>query len=140
MRLTQIARRLLQLPVFTGVAVLTLALGIGANAALFSVVDGVLFKPLPYPRGDRLVVLDHSAAGLDLKRAGIAPFLYFTYRDDTHVFQDVGMWTDDSQSVTGLAEPQQVLCLDVTDGLLPLLGAAVRLAGCSREQTIPEVR
>src|SRR5262245_1138548 len=123
MRLTQIARRLLQLPVFTGVAVLTLALGIGANAAIFSVVDGVLLKPLPYPHADRLVVLDHSAAGLDLKRAGIAPFLYFTYREQGRLFEDVGMWQDDSLSVTGVGEPEQVAAIDVTDGLLPLLGA-----------------
>jgi len=124
MRLTQIARRLLQLPLFTSVAVLTLALGIGANAAIFTVVDGVLLKPLPYPHSNRLVVLDHSAAGLDLKRAGIAPFLYFTYREDGgRIFQDVGMWQDDSLSVTGLAEPEQVVAMDVTDGLLPLLGA-----------------
>ena len=124
MRLIQIARRLLQLPLFTSVAVLTLALGIGANAAIFTVVDGVLLKPLPYPQSDRLVVLDHSAAGLDLKRAGIAPFLYFTYREDGgRIFQDVGMWQDDSLSVTGLAEPEQVVAMDVSDGLLPLLGA-----------------
>jgi putative ABC transport system permease protein len=123
MRLSQIARRLLQLPVFTTVAVLTLALGIGANAAIFSVVNGVLLKPLPYPQADRLVVLDHSAAGLDLKRAGIAPFLYFTYREDGRVFRDVGMWSEDSLSVTGLAEPEQVRATDVTDGVLPLLGA-----------------
>ncbi|HEX7139092.1 MAG TPA: ADOP family duplicated permease, partial [Vicinamibacterales bacterium] len=121
--MTQIARRLLQLPVFTSVAVLTLALGIGANAAIFSVVDGVLLKPLPYPDADRLVVLDHSAAGLDLKRAGIAPFLYFTYREDARHLDDVGMWQDDSLSVTGVAEPEQVTAMDVTDGLLPLLGA-----------------
>jgi predicted permease len=123
MRLAQIARRLLQLPVFTTVAILTLALGIGANAAVFSVVDGVLLKPLPYPHADRLVVVDHSAAGLDLKRAGIAPFLYFTYREDARAFDDVGMWQDDSLSVTGLAEPEQVIAMDVTDGMLPLLGA-----------------
>jgi predicted permease len=123
MRLTQIARRLLQLPLFTGVAIFTLALGIGANAAIFSVVDGVLLKPLPYPHADRLVVLDHSAAGLDLKRAGIAPFLYFTYREDARLFEDVGMWQDDSLSVTGVGEPEQVTAMDVTDGLLPLLGA-----------------
>jgi len=127
MRLAQIARRLLQLPVFTSVAVLTLALGIGANAAIFSVVDGVLLKPLPYPRADRLIVLDHSAAGLDLKRAGIAPFLYFTYREDGRHFDDVGMWQDDSLSVTGVAEPEQVTAMDVTDGLLPLLGATPAL-------------
>ena len=93
MRLSHIVRRLLQLPVFTTVAVMTLAIGIGANSAIFSVIDGVLLKPLPYPNPDELVVLDHSAPGVSLKSAGAAPFLYFTYREDGRVFQDVAMWT-----------------------------------------------
>jgi len=67
MRLHHIVRRLLQLPVFTAVAVITLAIGIGANSAIFSVIEGVLLKPLPYPNPDDLVVLDHSAAGIGLK-------------------------------------------------------------------------
>jgi predicted permease len=122
MRLKQIVRRLLKLPGFTAVAVFTLAIGIGANAAVFSVIEGVLLKPLPYPEPDRLIVLDHSAAGVGLKSVGAAPFLYFTYREDGRVFQDVGMWTGDSTSVTGLAEPEEVRCVLVTDGVLPLLG------------------
>jgi predicted permease len=121
MRVNQILRRLLQLPVFTGVAVLTLAIGIGANSAIFSVVEGVLLKPLPYPHPDELVVLDHSAPGVSLKSAGAAPFLYYTYREDGRFFQDVAMWTSDTESVTGLAEPEEVRSLIVTDGLLPIL-------------------
>ncbi len=127
MRLSQIFRRLLQLPVFTTVAVLTLAIGIGANAAIFSVIEGVLLKPLPYPHPDELVVLDHAATGLGLKSTGAAPFLYFTYREDGRVFQDVALWTGDTVSVTGLAEPEEVRCIVVTDGLLPMLGAAPAL-------------
>ena len=127
MRLNQIFRRLLQLPVFTTVAVLTLAIGIGANAAIFSVVEGVLLKPLPYPHADELVVLDHTAAGLGLKSTGAAPFLYFTYREDGRVFQDVAMWTRDTESVTGLAEPEEVRSIVVTDGLLPMLGVTPAL-------------
>ena len=103
MRLSHILRRLLQLPVFTTVALLTLAIGIGANAAMFSVVDGVLLKPLPYPHTEELVVLDHSAAGINLQSAGAAPFLYYTYREDGRVFQDVALWTGDTDSVTGVA-------------------------------------
>src|SRR5512140_956681 len=103
MRLSHVLRRLLQLPLFTAVAVLTLAIGIGANAAIFSVLEGVLLKPLPYPEPDQLVVLDHSAAGINLPHTGSAPFLYFTYREDGRVFQDVAMWTGDTVSVTGLA-------------------------------------
>src|SRR5579862_3734725 len=120
MRLHQIFRRLLQLPVFTTVAVLTLAIGIGANAAIFSVIQGVLLKPLPYPRPEQIVVLDHTAAGLALKHTGSSPFLYFTYREDARVFEDVAMWTSDTVSVTGLAEPEEVRAIDVTDGLLPI--------------------
>jgi putative ABC transport system permease protein len=123
MRLTHILRRLLQLPVFTTVAVLTLAIGIGANAAIFSVVDGVLLKPLPYPQADELVVLDHSAPGINLKSTGAAPFLYYTYREDGRLFEDVAMWTSDTESVTGVAEPEEVRSIIVTDGLLPMLGA-----------------
>ena len=122
MRPSQIFRRLLQIPAFTIGAVLTIAIGIGANAAVFSVIDGVLLKPLPYPDPDALVVLDHSASGVSLKRTGAAPFLYFTYREEGRVFQDVGMWTGDTVSVTGVGEPEEVRCVDVTDGVLPMLG------------------
>src|SRR5437763_1665094 len=124
MRLNQILRRLLQLPLFTSVAVLTLAIGIGANATIFSVIEGVLLKPLPYPYPDELVILDHSAAGIGLKSAGAAPFLYFTYREDGRVFQDVAMWQGDTDSITGIAEPEEVHSIDVTQSVLPRLGAS----------------
>src|SRR4249919_2332410 len=123
MRLHHIVRRLLQLPVFTAVAVITLAIGIGANSAIFSVIEGVLLKPLPYPNPDELVVLDHNAAGLGLNHAGAAPFLYFTYREDGRVFGDIAMWQPDTESVTGLAEPEEVQSIVVTERLLPMLGA-----------------
>ena len=89
------------MPVFTGITVLTLALGIGANTAIFSVIEGVLLKPLPYPRSDELVALDHAAPGVNLPQAGAAPFQYFTYREEGRVFQDVGLWNTGTVSVTG---------------------------------------
>src|SRR5262249_46261001 len=127
MRLNQILRRLLQLPGFTTVAVLTLAIGIGANAAIFSVVEGVLLKPLPYPRANELVVIDHSALGINMKSIGSAAFLYYPYREDGRVFQDVAMWNADTESITGVAEPEEVRSLRATDGLLPMLGATPAL-------------
>jgi predicted permease len=105
------------------ITVVTLALGIGANAAIFSVLQGVLLKPLPYPQAERLIAVDHAAPGVNLKSTGMAPFLYFTYREGSRTLDDIGMWQGDSLSVTGLAEPEQVPGVDVTDGVLPLLGA-----------------
>ena len=122
MRLRQVLRRLLQLPMFTTLAVVTLAIGIGANTAIFSVIEGILLKPLPYPRPDELVAVDHAAPGVNLPKAGAAPFLYFTYREDGRMFQDIAIWRSGTVSVTGLAEPEEVRSLDVTQGLLPLLG------------------
>jgi predicted permease len=123
MRLKQVLRSLVRMPMFTSVAVLTLALGIGANTAIFSVIEGVLLKPLPYPQPDQLLVLDHSAPGINLPRLGSAPFLYFTYREEGRVFQDVGLWTMSTVSVTGLAQPEEVPTLIATDAVLPMLGA-----------------
>ena len=77
---------------FTGVAILTLAIGIGANTAIFSVIEGVLLKPLPYPQPEELIAVDHAAPGVNLDRAGGAPFLYFTYREDARMLHDIGMW------------------------------------------------
>src|SRR5262249_10494187 len=122
MRLHPYLRRLAKLPGFSAVAVLTLAIGIGANTAIFSVVEGVLLKPLPYPQSQLLLTLDHTAPGVSLPHVGAAPFLYFTYREDGRAFQDVGLWTSGSVSVTGLAQPEEVRQLTVTDGVLPILG------------------
>ena len=69
------------------------------------------------------MALDHAAPGLDIPRAGAAPFLYFTYREDGRVFQDVALWNTGTVSVTGVAQPEEVRALFTTDGLLPILGA-----------------
>jgi predicted permease len=123
MGLKHVLRRLAKSPMFTVMAVVTLAIGVGANTAIFSVLEGVLLKPLPYPHPEALIAVDHTAPGVNLTSAGAAPFLYFTYREEGRTFEDIGMWTADALSVTGLAEPEQVDGIDVTDGVLPLLGA-----------------
>ena len=123
MRLHQLLRSLARMPLFTGITVLTLALGIGANTAIFSVIEGVILKPLPYPRSEELVTLDHGALGVNLPSAGAAPFQYFTYREEGRVFQDVGLWGTGTVSITGRAEPEEVPALFATDGILPMLGA-----------------
>ena len=120
--LRQLLRRLLRSPVFTGVSVVTLALGIGANAAIFSVIEGVLLRPLPFPEPDRLVGVWHTAPGLGFENVNQSPALYFTYRDSSQTFEDIGMWDNDAVSVTGLDEPERVEAMYVTDGTLPILG------------------
>lgn len=121
MGLKQVLRRLLKIPVFTSISLVTLAVGIGANTAIFSVVEGILLKPLAYPHPDELVAIDHTAPGLNIQHAGSAPFLHFTYQDDARTFQRMGLWSRDSVSVTGIAQPEQVVAIDVTDGVLPVI-------------------
>ncbi len=116
------ARRLVRAPLFTAVTVLTLGTGIGANTAIFSVVHGVLLKPLPFAEPERLVGGWHTAPGLGIQLMNQSPATYFTYRDHTRVFEDIGMWDSQQVSVTGDGEPERVQALMVTDGTLPLLG------------------
>ncbi len=115
-------RRLTRAPLFTATAVVTLGVGIGANTAIFSVLNGVLLKPLPFDDSDRLVALWHEAPGLGFDILNQSPATYFTYRADSQVLSDVAIWDDNAAQVTGLAEPEQVETLMVTDGFLPLLG------------------
>jgi predicted permease len=117
----QLLRKLLRSPLFTLVSVGTLALGIGANAAIFSVVYGVLLKPLPFEDPEPLVGIWHSAPGLGFDKVNQSPALHFTYRDSGRVFEQVGMWDNEQVSVTGLAEPERVESMSVTDGTLALL-------------------
>src|SRR5215813_13113955 len=121
-RIGRILRRLGRMPLFTSVAVLTLGLGIGANTAIFSVIRGVLLKPLPFDNADRLVGVWHTAPGLGLPLMNQAPSLYLTYREESHVFEESGMWANDEVAVTGTGDPERVRALDVTDGVLPTLG------------------
>ncbi len=116
-------RRLLRTPLFTAVAVLTLGIGIGANAALFSVVYGVLLKPLPYDDPERLVGVWHRAPGMNADLMPQGPAFYMTYRDENRTFEHFGLWDDRAASVTGAGDPERVRTLMVTDGTLQALGA-----------------
>lgn len=117
-----VLRRLRRAPAFTAVTLITLAAGIGANTAVFSVLEGVLLKPLPYPRAEELAAVQLTAPGININDFELSPSDYFIFREQSTTFQDIGMYQDDSVSVTGMAEPERVDSLIVTDGMLPLLG------------------
>src|ERR1022692_1792674 len=122
--LQHVARRLRRGPGVTALGLVPLALGIGANTAIFSVLNGVLIKALPYPRSQELVGIWHVAPGI----AGISgnincsPPMYFTYREESRTFQEFGLWSNDDASITGVGDPEQVQALDVTYGTLQALG------------------
>lgn len=126
-QLQQIVRRFARSPIFTLVSLVTLAAGVGATIAVFSVIEGVLLKPLPYPHPEELVGVWHTAPGLNMDQVNMAPSNYFIYREQNHVFQQIGLYQGDSVSVTGHGRPEQVAALQVTDGLLPVLGIAPML-------------
>ncbi|NIP92745.1 MAG: multidrug ABC transporter substrate-binding protein, partial [Akkermansiaceae bacterium] len=97
----------------------TLALAIGANSAIFTVVNGVLLKPLPFERPEELVGVWHSAPGLGFDQVNQSPAMYLTYREEGRVFQDIALWDNRTASITGLDEPEQVRTMLVTDGFFP---------------------
>jgi predicted permease len=123
-RVSRIARRLLRAPLFAAVAILTLAVGIGANTAIFSVVNGVLLKPLPFYDPERLVGVWHTAPGINIPLLNQGPTNYFVYRDENRSFEDFALWDGAAVSITGTGEPERVQALRVTDGALGILGVA----------------
>ena len=126
-------RRLAKAPGFTITVLLMLAIGIGATVAVFSVVNSVLLKPLPYPDADELVAVWHvapGAPGITDASGGFrsSPSMYFRYAEESAAFESIGLWTVAAATVTGLAAPEEVGTVGATPGLLetlavpPLLG------------------
>ena len=117
-------RRLRRAPAFTAAVVLTLALGVGANTAIFGVIDSVLIRPLPYPHPETLVSIWVTAPGLPgvPDNIGSATSMYFTYREENRTFEHFGLWNSRGASVTGIAEPEMPRALFVTYGVLDAVG------------------
>ncbi|MGH9667552.1 MAG: ABC transporter permease, partial [Bryobacteraceae bacterium] len=115
-------RRLGRTPVFTITTVVTLALGIGANTAIFSMINGMLLKPLPFPQPDRLVATWQTAPGVNIKDLNASIADYVTYREESKTFADVAIWVGGSATVTEFADPERVDGISATFRLLPMLG------------------
>jgi predicted permease len=137
-QLKQVLRRLSRTPMFTAVTLITLAAGVGANTVVFSVLEGILLKPLQYPSSEQLIAISHAAPGINVTELPGAPSNYFIYRDQNHSFQDIGMMTGDSVSITGVAEPEQVRAEYVTDGFISVLGVQPMLGrGFTKQDDTP---
>lgn len=121
-RLRSTLRKLALTPTFTLVALVTLGLAIGANTAVFSVVNGILLEPLPFPQPERLVSIWYSAPGLDFPEIPQSPAFHFTYRDSNRTLEGIGMWAPRGATVTGVQEPERVDGMVVTHDIFPTLG------------------
>ena len=113
-------RMLVKSPGFTAIAVLTLALGIGANTALFSVVNGVLLSPLPYPQPDRLVALYSRTANFTESSISYPNFL--DWQRENNSFTDLAAWRGDSFNMTGAGEPERLRTEMISADFFPILG------------------
>src|SRR5438876_4751584 len=115
-------RQLIKNPAFSAVAILTLALGIGANTAIFSIVNAVLLRPLPYPDADRIMVLNESSGpGQDYS---VALPDYFDWQKDNTVFEHLAATHKESRNLSGIPgrDPERVSCASVTRNFFNIIG------------------
>src|SRR5215475_10728495 len=117
------ARILTKKPGFTLIVIITLALGIGANTAIFSIVNAVLLRPLPFPEPDRLVVVWNTAPQYGYPQFPIAYGTVIDISEQNQVFEQLGAWNilDNNLVPRGADEPQQIPGAFGTPGLLPVL-------------------
>src|SRR5215470_8392892 len=115
--------KLAKTPGFTLVAVLTLALGIGANSAIFSVVNSLLLNPLPYRDSDRLAIIWSHSPGANVEKDWPSPGQFEAIKANSTVFEDIALVHGLSLNVGGLSNPTRVGAIDASSNLLPLLGA-----------------
>lgn len=120
-------RQLRKNPGFTAVAVITLALGIGASTAIFSAVDTVLLRPLPYREPERLVVVTESLPAMSADEIGVSASEYIDYRDRNHSFSQVASYETAGFNLTGEGRPLRVNAAQISASALPLLGVSPEL-------------
>ncbi len=120
-------RRLRATPGFTLASIGTLALGLGATTAIFSVINGVLLKPLPYAHPEQLVAVWMTAPGVKIDDLNMAPSVYFTMCDEERAFQAVSTFATGNTTVAGRTHPEEVQAIFATHELLPILGVRPQL-------------
>src|SRR5262245_33598341 len=115
-------RSLLKHKTFAAIAIATLALGIGANTAIFSLVNAVLMRPLPFPEPDRLVMVYEDASAIGFPLSDPAPGTFNDWRKQQSTFDDLAALDPRMFHITGDGEPEKVTAFGVTANLFPLLG------------------
>lgn len=129
-------RRLAKAPVFAIVAVFTLAFGIGATTAIFSIVEGVLLRPLPFAEPGRLIALGDMLEGVDYgtDAPGVTAPGVGTYIRETHAFSSLGGYTPSSYELSGVGDPAQINGARLTAGTFPTLGVSPLMGRVFTEQ------
>lgn len=120
--LKQSARRLLKTPGFTVTALVTLALGIGANVAIFTMVNGIVLRPLPYPDADRLVSIRHTAPGLGVEVMEMSMGTYVHYVANANLIESAGLLVNAGVNLTGDGDPERLEGASINHTFLPTLG------------------
>src|ERR1700744_4325508 len=131
-------RILLAARAFTLAALLSLAIGIGANTAIFSIVDGLLLHPLPYSDPERLVILWNRSPGLNITEDWFSTAQYFDIRNGHHGFEQVAIAVGDNYNLTGSGEPERIGTIRVSSSLPPMLGQRAGLGRlCVPDEDLP---
>jgi hypothetical protein len=136
-------RSLRKQPRFLIIASLTLALGIGAVTAIFSVVNGVLLQPLPYPHAKQLVNVWSTAPGLELDQFPLSPDLFLFYRRHNQVFEDMALLQNQRLNLTEGGSPEVIDGMVTTHSYFATLGAGLsrgRTYGAGHGATAPTLR
>ncbi len=121
-------RMLLKKPGFTFVVVLALALGIGANTAIFSVVNTILLRPLPFKNSDQLIWLRETNPSADIKEESLSPPNYLDWKTQSQSFEDMGAFASTRLTLTsGSGEPERINAAYVADGFFSVLGAEAKI-------------
>jgi putative ABC transport system permease protein len=132
-------RNLLRTPGFALITVLTLALGIGANTAIFSVVNAVILRPLAYPRPERLMYISSQFPALGFDQFWVDPPEFFEFRERTRAFSSVGAFSAGNVNLSGGDRPQRVVAAVVSASLFQTLGVAPMLGRTfTEEETVPK--
>src|SRR5262245_59857538 len=131
-------RSLWKSPGYAAVTILTLALGIGANTAIFSVVNGVILKPLPYPAPERLIYITSQFPGLGFDQFWVSAPEFLEFAENNRSFQQVGAYRAGAVNLGTPDQPRRVNSAVITSELMPALGVApIRGRQFTREDTLP---